>query len=228
MYLLVRGGALDHVEVLEREAGAGMWLSDRAVGLTGLHAGDFATVGASRVRVVGVYRDLSGTTVDRFWCSNGNLLLVSGPDLIAPPPLVLVDRSTLAEVMLGIERITAEGAWEAGLQPDLTMDEVDELIGDLACRGDADLLAWCAGDERPLVPGTQAGPFGDQSVEALDEAEFVASLPGVEHAVRGRSGACHPDLGRRWHLGDAALAALAGPGSWPRPRRCGSTADDAR
>ena len=82
--LLVRGGALDNVEVLEPGTGPGVWLSDRASELMGLHAGDFATIGETRVGIAGVYRDLSGPSVDDFWCSNADMLLLEGPELDPP------------------------------------------------------------------------------------------------------------------------------------------------
>ena len=210
--LLVRGGALDNVEVLERQGGDGVWISDRLVGLTGLHAGDFATIGANRVRIVGVYRDLSGTTVDRFWCSNADLLLVDGPDLAPPPPLVLVDRATLADIMVRVDLPTAEGAWEAGLRSDLTITEVDGLVGALACRDGVDELAWCFGEGRPGVPGTQAGPFRDQTVEARDEDDFMrrflsSSMPFVVERAEATQTSVASGV---WAT--AALAAIAGAG----------------
>lgn len=210
--LLVRGGALDHVEVLESRAGSGVWLSDRAAERTGLHAGDFASIGATRVAIAGVYRDLSGPSVDRFWCSNAELLLLEGADLIPPPPLVLVDRNTLAAVMRDLERPTAAGAWQAGLLPGLTLDEADELLGLLSCRDGARVVQWCASGVRPQVPGSATGPFRDRAVEARDEAEFAnrflrSSLPFAIERTRAIQTSVGGGI---WAI--AALATLAGLG----------------
>lgn len=210
--LLVRGGALDNVEVLESREGEGVWLSDRAVERTGLHAGDFASIGTTRVPVAGVYRDLSGPSVDRFWCSNADLLLLEGADLIPPPPLVLVDRVTLAAVMRDLGRPTAQGAWQAGLLPGLTLHEADELLGLLTCRDGARVLPWCASGSRPQVPGSATGPFRDRPVEARDEAEFAtrflqSSLPFAIERTRAIQTSVGGGI---WAI--AALATLAGLG----------------
>lgn len=210
--LLVRGGALDHVEVLESREGPGVWLSDRAAERTGLHAGDFASIGTTRVVVAGIYRDLSGPSVDHFWCSNADLLLLEGADLIPPPPLVLVDRNTLAAVMRDLELPAAQGAWQAGLLPGLTLREADELLGLLTCRDGARVLQWCTSGVRPQVPGSATGPFRDRPVEARDEAEFAtrflqSSLPFAIERTRAIQTSVGGGI---WAV--AALATLAGLG----------------
>ena len=212
--LLVRGGALDHVDVVEHRPGPGVWLSDRAVEETGLHAGDLAMVGATRVAVAGVYRDLSGPTLDDFWCSTSRLLLLraEGADLVLPPPMVLVDRDTLASVLHDLDLPRAAGAWEAPLRPGLTLDEADELLGALTCRDGVELLRWCAGGQQPRVPGSPTGQFRDRPVEALDEAEFAGrylqtSLPFAIERTRAIQTAVGGGI---WAI--AALATLAGLG----------------
>lgn len=208
--LLVRGGARDHVEQLEGRDGPGVWLSTRAAEQTGLRAGDFASIGPTRVAITGVYRDLSGPSVDDFWCSNADMLLLRGPDLIPPPPLVLVDRDTLAAVMRDLQLESAETAWQAGLRPGLTLDEADGLLGSLTCRDGADDLQWCASGRRPPVPGSAIGSYGP--VQARDEAEFAtrfleSSLPFAIERTR----AIQTSVGAGvWAI--AGLAALAGLG----------------
>ncbi|MFL6205981.1 MAG: hypothetical protein ACJ739_11580 [Acidimicrobiales bacterium] len=209
--LLARDGGLDHVDVIDRAPGRGAWISDRLADLTGLGAGDVTTVGTTSVPIAGVYRDLSGTSVDPFWCSNGDLLLVDGPDLAAPPPVVLVDRATLADLMGALDVPVAQGAWEAGLRPDLTISEVDDLAGALACRHGIDELAWCRGGDRPRVPSTEVGPFRG-GVDARDEADFMrrflgSSMPFVVDRARATQTSVAAGI---WAT--AALAALAGVG----------------
>ncbi len=89
--VLARDGALEHVDVVEGGDGAGVWLTDRAAGETGIGVGDRARLGGVEVPVAGVHRDLAGNSVDRFWCSNADLLLIrsQGADLVKPPPVVL-------------------------------------------------------------------------------------------------------------------------------------------
>jgi putative ABC transport system permease protein len=210
--LLVRGGALDHVEVLESREGPGVWLSDRAADRAGLHTGGFASIGRTRVAVAGVYRDLSGPTTDDFWCSNGNLLLLEGADLIPPPPLVLVDRDTLATVMRDQEVDSVEGAWQAGLRPGLTLDEADGLLGALTCRDGVAELSWCSGGQRPRVPGSATGPSRNRLIEVREEAEFAnrfleSSLPFAIERTRAIQTSVGGGI---WAI--AALATLAGLG----------------
>lgn len=210
--LLARDDSLDHVDALEASEGPGVWLSDRAAERTGLHAGDVASIGRTQVAIAGVYRDLSGPVVDRFWCSHADMLLLEGPDLIPPPPLVLVDRDTLAAVMRDLGLPAAEGAWQAGLRPGLTLDEADGLLGALTCRDGEDVVTWCAGGIRPPVPGPATGPFRDREVQARTEAEFASRFlaSSLPFAI-ARTRAIQTSVGGGiWAI--AALAALAGLG----------------
>lgn len=170
--LLARDGALDHVDVIAGEPGPGLWISDRASSLTGLGVGDEATIGAARLPVAGLYRDLAGTAVDDFWCSNTELLLVDA-ELIPPPPLLLVDPSTFADLMgsLGVDR--AWGSWDATLRQGLTVTDTNALVGDLACSTErASGLRWCEGG-RPRLPGPRRFGVVGEGQEARDDAEFV-------------------------------------------------------
>lgn len=209
--LLVRGGALDHVDVVEQVDGPGIWLSTRAQEQTSLGAGDVATLGSVRVGVAGVYGDESGPVVDDFWCSNGYLLQPRGEELVPPPPVVLVDRSTLAAVMQDLEIPIAEGAWEAPLLPGRSLTQVDDLLDTVACRGDDDAVRWCASGSQPRLPDT-SGRFRDQPIRARDDADFVtrflsSSLPFVSERTR----AIQTSVGSGvWAI--SALATLAGLG----------------
>jgi putative ABC transport system permease protein len=211
--LLVRDGALDHVEVLEGPAGPGVWISDRAAEATGLRPGDPATVGgAVEVPVAGVYRDLSGVSVDDYWCSNAILLLLQarGPDLVRPPPVVLADPETFATIMRGLDVPSTEGMWEAPLRPDLTVTDTEQLVDDLACGPDAPDLRWCTGG-RPLVPRSSGG-FSRTPIEARDAADFVERfLDSHLPFVTERSRAIQTSVGGGiWPM--AGFAALAGLG----------------
>lgn len=170
MPVLARDDFLDHVEVLDGGPGPGLWISDRAADITRLGAGDVATVvggsipdegfagrrydrpieGRAELPIVGVYRDLAGSaTDDDYWCAHADLLLAPSGGLDSlPPPVVLVDRATLAVLVdqLGVDAVP--GVWAAPIREggDLTLRRADDLVADMACRPDlAPTLPWCDG-----------------------------------------------------------------------------------
>jgi putative ABC transport system permease protein len=211
MSVLYRDDALDHVHVVEGTGGKGAWITDRAAEQTGLGLGDVAAIGDAEVPVVGIYRDLAGATVDDFWCSNADLVLIEsrGPDLRLPPPMVLVDRETFASIMGRLQIDDAPGAWEVPLRDGLTVTDTRELVPQLACSTEeAPELRWCAGGGRPPVAQTRQR----RDVIARNDAEFVerflhSHLPFVNE----RSRAIQTSVGGGiWPV--AGLAGLAGIG----------------
>lgn len=212
--LLARDGALQHVEVLEGAAGPGVWLPDRAAERTGLAVGDQARIGAVALPVAGIYRDVAGTTVDDYWCADGDLVLlrVLNGDLVLPPPVVIVDRATFATVMDGSDISQAEGIWQAPMRPGLTVDEVEGLVPALACRtATVPALAWCV-DGQPPVAGVNRRSPRQGVVEARDDDDFVrrflhSSLPFVGRRARAVETSVGSGI---WPM--AALAAVAGVG----------------
>ena len=211
--LLARDGATDRVDLLAGGDRPGVWITDRAAEATGLAVGERATIGGVEVPVAAVYRDLASDTLDRFWCSNTEALLVRalGGDLVMPPPVVLADRDTFADVMeRGGTRETPSVA-EAPLGPDLTVAAADDLVAELACHGEhAADLTWCA-DGQPLLRDRARGPLQD-AAPAIDDRDFVerffrSSLPFVTE----RSRAIRTSVGSGiWPV--ATFAALAGLG----------------
>lgn len=183
--LLTRDGAASHIDVVEGATGPGVWITDRAAEATGLGVGDSARFGTAEAPVAAIYRDLSGTTVGPYWCSHADLLLleVRGGDLIRPPPMLIADRGTFADLLVGLDIGLAEGAWEAALGDQLTVGEADDLVDELACRGSGSAaLAWCA-DGQPLVTVRSGDPRLPR-VAARSDADFVervfdSSLPFV-------------------------------------------------
>ena len=129
------------------------------------------------------------------------MLLLEGPELIPPPPLVLVDRDTLASVMRDLELPPPGGAWQAGLRPGLTLH-----AGRRAAR-----LADVPGRRRSPVRGARRGPptgSGDSERtvprpvgRGPRRGRVRHPVPRVEPAVRHRADPRHPDLGGRRHLG---------------------------
>lgn len=215
MAVLSRDGALDHVDVIEGAGGQGAWITDRAAELTGLGVGDVAAIGVAQVPVVGIYRDVAGATVDDFWCSNADLVLLEsrGADLKLPPPVVLVDRETLASIMGRSQIDEARGAWEASLRPGLTVTDTRALVPDLACSTDlAAELSWCAAGRRPPVARTRQRDFTARDVLARSDADFVERyLQSHLPFVNERSRAIQTSVGGGiWPV--AGFAGLAGVG----------------
>ncbi|MFI5612710.1 ABC transporter permease [Amycolatopsis sp. NPDC051903] len=87
--LVSRTGFQDHIQVVQRGTGPGIWLPDQFASIKNLHAGDLVTVtGGSRnslapadrarplsggptrqLRVAGIYRDLRSLPDQPYWCS---------------------------------------------------------------------------------------------------------------------------------------------------------------
>jgi putative ABC transport system permease protein len=213
MTVLAREGATDHVEVLDGGDGAGIWITDRAAEHTGLGVGDRTRLQGVDVRVAAVYRDLAGYTVDRFWCSNARSLLVQsrGGDLVLPPPVVLADPDTVADVLEAGGRTKGIQVSEAGLGPGLTVAEGRTLAADLACHGDRRAeLSWCVHGQ-PLI--VSQGRFSlHRPFRAADDRDFLdrwfdSSLPFVLARSQAIRTAVSSGI---WPV--ALLAALAGAG----------------
>jgi hypothetical protein len=214
--VLFREGAADHLDVVEGASRPGeVWLSDRAMALTGAGPEAGARLGGVATPVSGVYRDMAaGTVSDPFWCSHRPDLLLRGTDLEPPPPVVVADRETWVGLESTAESTVVEAAWEAPLRDDVTVTEARALVDDLACEGPSvDELAWCEGGT-PMVQGNLPPSWtpDDGLVVAPDAATFVerffsSSLPFVAeraHGIQSEVG------GGVWPV--AVLAALAGAG----------------
>lgn len=211
--LLTREDALQHVEVLEQRPGPGVWLSDRAVERTGLAVGDQADLAGVEVPVAGVYRDLAGTSVDDFWCSTADLLLleVRGADLVLPPPVVLADPDTFATVIEEARVDVVLGAWSAPLADGLTLARAEALVPRLACGPGEPTLDWCAKGQPPIAE-IRGRDFVADPVYAQDDADFVerflgSSLPFVTQRTRAIQTSVGSGI---WPV--AGVAALAGIG----------------
>ena len=177
--LLVRDDALEHVRGPRRRGRTGRSGSATAPPtLTGLGVGDQATVGGvAQVPVTGVYRDLSGSTVDRFWCSNGDMLLPEGRELVPPPPLVLADRETFASLMRALE-VSLRGG-QRGRRPSETGSPSPRprtLVHALACGPGGAELRWCAGG-RPLLPGSPRFNSGPTEAEMRPSSSSASTAP---------------------------------------------------
>src|SRR5690606_26788410 len=88
--LMARTGAMDHVEVLERGSGTGIWLPDVVAESVGVGVGDEVSLrvgdlggATAQVPVGAVFRDLRAGR-DRSWCSLTQAFV--GPGAMNPPP----------------------------------------------------------------------------------------------------------------------------------------------
>lgn len=211
--VLARDGAVDHVDVVEGEPqSGGVWLSDRAVALTGRGPEADAVLGGVAVPVAGVYRDLvAGTISDPFWCAHRPDLLLQGADLEPPPPVVVTDRATWMRLAASAEAEAVEAAWEAPLRTDVTVAEARGLVDELACTGGrSGDLAWCAPDAGVVRGDEQPAALGGQRIEppaaaVSVEQAFSSSLPFVADRARSIQTAVGAGV---WPV--AVLAALAG------------------
>jgi putative ABC transport system permease protein len=182
-FVLSRDDVFDHIEVVDGPSGDGVWITDRAATITGLGPADPATIDGIPLRVAGVYRDLSGTEVDDYWCSQADMLLLRGPEREPPPPVVIADRQTLAELAIDLELDGVEGAWEAGLRDGLTVSDTGNLVDELACgTATAPELGWCGGVPPPAAEADPsdfvAGAFGSHLPFVFDRAQAIQRSVG--------------------------------------------------
>jgi putative ABC transport system permease protein len=215
--ILTRDGALDHVDVIDGSPGPGLWVSDRITDKAGLRAGDRAVLlGGNAPRpvdlpIAGVYRDVTGTVLDDFWCSHGDLLLLQGIEPVPPPPVLLTDRATFDELVAGLDVRQVQRAWEAPLGDDLTLAAANGLVDDLTC--DAYELAgpnWCAAvlnSGGAITFGTGATQTRYRDAEDFMSRFFRSALPFVTERARGIQTSVR---GGVWPV--AGFAALAGVG----------------
>lgn len=211
--LLTRDDAADRLEILDGSDGPGVWITDRAAEATGLGVGDLARIGAAEVPVVAIYRDLSGNRVGPYWCSHASLLLIEvrGGDLVRPPPMVLADRHTFADIMVGLGVDAAEAGREAALAPNVTMGQAKQLLRQLACREQpSQPLRWCE-DGQPLVAARNGDPRIAPTA-ARNDIDFVERVFNTHLPfVIARSRSIETTVGGAiWPV--AAFATLAGAG----------------
>ncbi|WP_299951914.1 FtsX-like permease family protein [uncultured Modestobacter sp.] len=118
-------GALSQVTVVDRVAGPGVYLSDRAAQRFGLAPGDTLPLATGEVRVAGVYQDLDTasyrTVLPEYWCHWRNLIVSSVSS--RPPPFVLADAATVASRGTDIE---AEWTSPIAIE-ELTLAEAHEV-----------------------------------------------------------------------------------------------------
>jgi len=94
--LFQRPAALDHVDVVQRGDGAGVWVPDTVAEAESLSVGDVLGFGNQQAPVAGIYRDLAVANADDpYWCDY-RLLFLNEASANTPPPAMLLttDEST--------------------------------------------------------------------------------------------------------------------------------------
>lgn len=94
--LAARDGFDAHLQVLDRTADEGVWLTDTTARLLGVRAGQTVRLGGPSgiaLAVAGIYRDLAagGRPLDPFWSPLASIIYTLSADRDTPAPLVLVD-----------------------------------------------------------------------------------------------------------------------------------------
>jgi putative ABC transport system permease protein len=123
--LMYRQGFLDHIQKLQAAGGNGVWLPSEAARFAGVRAGGRVDVVFNdrtvSALVAGIYQDLNRLPQTPFWCSQGPLIYQPGFGEEIPPPLILVDRDTLASLDRQLRQDRLNFTWELPLAGDLTL-----------------------------------------------------------------------------------------------------------
>jgi hypothetical protein len=112
--LLARTEVLDHVKILERTGGRGVYISDFTARIAGAHTGGTIHLGFSdqgggskkvALRVKGIYRALDATEPGPYWVHFLHEIFPPGVD--PPPPVryVLVGRDQLYDIVRQVSRV---------------------------------------------------------------------------------------------------------------------------
>jgi putative ABC transport system permease protein len=107
--LFWRAGALDHVHVVQRSPGSGVWLPASYARAAGARVGDRITLAGVGVRITGLYTDLFDTAYGSWWCAETPLFLNPASADVPPPALVLAtDEGTAFRVAAAARWVTVQ------------------------------------------------------------------------------------------------------------------------
>jgi len=124
--IIARDGATSHIQRLaSTDVQGGVWIPDTTAQALGVAPGDrigfnlsfglFGPQGKPRVRVAGIYRDLSTAPIPEWWCSMigaiipQNAFSTSPPP---PPPIILADRKLVLRIADGLGQLGNGVTWE--------------------------------------------------------------------------------------------------------------------
>lgn len=146
--LFARIGALNHVDVVASAGGSGVWVPERFAAASHVRAGMSLPIGASALRVAGVYRDLAPSgfvplfAVPRYWCSWSAQILPT--PFHRPPPLFLTDLASLESVSSLIDATWFVPGSAGGFtvpQAQFRLDATSAALAELGHRGFGDYRA---------------------------------------------------------------------------------------
>jgi putative ABC transport system permease protein len=189
--LLYREGFGDHLQKLQVAGGSGVWLPSETAGFAGIRAGERVTLslnGRTAVAgVAGIYKDLNRLPVTPFWCSLASLIYAPGLGREIPPPPILADRDTMADLDRQLRQERLIFTWELPLRGSLSLPQSLQTAGRL------DSLCAALGTGSGAVFRVRSGRavFANQPglLAVGSELPFVAQRSGgIVAAVRGAIG----------------------------------------
>jgi putative ABC transport system permease protein len=169
--LIARSGFEDHVTVLERGEGDGLWLPDTVAASMGIEVGDPVEIvlGSERVPipVAATFVDLSRQR-DEHWCSlDSRIDEFQGRQ---PPPVALLPQDELRRVLLAAGLDGASVWWEHAPRAEgWTLDEATRTIAGLRSIGESSNNAASLGGE--IGPGRA----GTDLIGSIDRARRTAA-----------------------------------------------------
>ncbi|MCZ2819006.1 hypothetical protein O2V63_01515 [Modestobacter sp. VKM Ac-2977] len=183
--LFHRPTALDHVEVVDRVDGPGVWVPESVAEQEGLAVGDLLTFNTQTAPVAGIYRDLAvGNADDPYWCDYRLLFSNEASANTAPPALLLAsDETTFYRLA------TASWGWARRLQQ-VPVDAASLSVSDVRNQQAAqERIVAASGLPLAFAPGARAIVVpNDRLPDVLERAALVESGlrgPVVPVAVAG-------------------------------------------
>jgi putative ABC transport system permease protein len=180
--LAARDGFGAHIEVLDRVAGDGAWLTEAAARSLGARAGQTVRLGGPpgvEVEVAGVYRDLAAgdRPLDPFWSPLASSIYDLSVAGNTPPPLLLVDPDRFDDLAARLGE-PARLEWDFYPEPGrLTLSRADRLAAQI--RG----VESAAGDPLQTL-GRHRVTTSSPVAAAVDRAHAtVAALTGPVESI---------------------------------------------
>ena len=180
--LAARDGFGAHIEVLDRVAGDGAWLTEAAASSLGARAGQTVRLGGPpgvELQVAGVYRDLAAgdRPLDPFWSPLASSIYDLSVAGNTPPPLLLVDPDRFDDLAARLGE-PARLEWDFYPEPGrLTLSRADRLAAQI--RG----VESAAGDPLQTL-GQHRVTTSSPVAAAVDRAHAtVAALTGPVESI---------------------------------------------
>ena len=182
-------GGLDHVAVVSSAGGTGVWLSDDVASAFRVRPGQEVSLAgggpATRVRVAGIYRDLVGTSLPEFWCTQTAIFGL--PDSNAPPPpVVLTDRATFLRALsaTGVRTVTYLD-FQRFFTGHSTLPQARRVAAGATAFTRAVGEATIRGPEGPPTGHRSAGGFTLAASPPVRLTALVSDAAAVENSLRG-------------------------------------------